>query len=418
MKILNLVHQYYPDHIGGTEFYTRSISESLAGQGHQVAVFQRHFASGQALHQRTDFAGVQVWSVQVGEFSPTRRFLSTFAQPTILTRFQQLVDAWQPDLVHIQHLMGLPVGMADFLRQKNIPYLIYLHDFWWVCANAQLYTNYDQSICSGPKAFLNCARCLLARANRKVLVPAMPLLATVAALRNQQLWRAVHSADCLIAPTPFVRDWYTAHDFPAEKMRVLPLGIDLAPAVKSLERQAREDFRFGYIGGISPQKGLHVLVEAFSTLNQPAELWIAGDELAFPDYVAELRAMAGPSVRFLGKLDRSAVWQVLARLDVVVVPSLWYETFSIIISEAFAAGVPVIASRIGPLADRVRHGIDGLLFEPGDVNSLANAMRRLYSEPELYSVLQKNIQPPLSLDVHLKQLLEIYDQILADRGAG
>jgi glycosyltransferase involved in cell wall biosynthesis len=217
----------------------------------------------------------------------------------------------------------------------------------------------------------------------------------------------------MTVPSAFVKDWYTAHGFPLDKTQVLPLGIDTAQVIKQSVKDAHEPFRFGYIGGISPQKGLHVLIEAFNALNQPAELWIAGDELAFPDYVAQLRNMAGPSVHFLGTLDRTGVWQTLAQLDVAVVPSLWYETFSIIISEAFAAGVPVIASKIGPLADRVRHGIDGLLFEPGNIDALSAAMGRLLLESDLLADLRENIQPPLSLDDHVKQLQEIYEQVLS-----
>jgi glycosyltransferase involved in cell wall biosynthesis len=356
---------------------------------------------------------VQVWSVQAGEFSPVRRLTATFSQPTLLKYFQQIVDAWQPDLVHIQHLMGLPVSIVDILRRKKIPYLIYLHDFWWICANAQLLTNYDQSICNGPNAFVNCARCFLARANLPDLWPAVPPLAALSAWRNRRLWAVVRAADCMTVPSAFVKDWYTAHGFPLDKTQVLPLGIDTAQVIKQSVKDAHEPFRFGYIGGISPQKGLHVLIEAFNALNQPAELWIAGDELAFPDYVAQLRNMAGPSVHFLGTLDRTGVWQTLAQLDVAVVPSLWYETFSIIISEAFAAGVPVIASKIGPLADRVRHGIDGLLFEPGNIDALSAAMGRLLLESDLLADLRENIQPPLSLDDHVKQLQEIYEQVLS-----
>ncbi|RME49863.1 MAG: glycosyltransferase [Caldilineae bacterium] len=171
---------------------------------------------------------------------------------------------------------------------------------------------------------------------------------------------------------------------------------------------ASRPVRFVYIGGLAWQKGVHTLVEAFGGVRGNAELWIAGDESFDPAYVARLRAIAAPAVRFLGRLSRAAVWETLAQVDAVVVPTLLYETFSFIVSEAFAAGVPVIASRLGPLTDRVRDGVDGLLVPPGDVAAWRRAMQRLVDEPDLLSTLRAGIQPVETMDAHAAAIEEVY----------
>ena len=171
--------------------------------------------------------------------------------------------------------------------------------------------------------------------------------------------------------------------------------------------------RFLYVGGLSFQKGIHTLVEAFAGVRGAAELWIVGDETFDPAYVTRLRALATPLVRFLGRLARPEVWQALVDADVVVVPSLWYETFSFLVSEGFIAGKPVLASNLGPLADRVRDDMDGLLLPPGDVAAWREAMQHLVDTPDDLARLRQNVRAPLSLEEHRAALESLYSQVIA-----
>jgi glycosyltransferase involved in cell wall biosynthesis len=145
MRILYLIHQYLPEHIGGTELYTNWLSEALSRRGHQVFIFYRRSAAGIGLESRAESEG-QIWAAWAGELSPTRRFRATFGDPALVSAFEQVLDESRPDLVHIQHLMGHPTALIEAIRRRGIPYLITLHDFWWVCANAQLLTNYSQGV--------------------------------------------------------------------------------------------------------------------------------------------------------------------------------------------------------------------------------------------------------------------------------
>ena len=396
MHILHLVHQYMPDHVGGTELYTRWLALELHQRGHRVTVFHRRSAEGTGQEDRTD-QGLDIRAAWTGSVTPTQRFLDTFSDPPMVRLFERTLENIRPDVVHIQHLMGLPHTLVGAIQRQGIPFVITLWDFWWVCANAQLLTNNSHQVCDGPQAYLNCARCALARADRPWLWPAAPVVAGLLAWRNHLLRRIMQNADGLIAPTEFVRRWYASHDVPTEKLLTIQPGLEYPTTVSRHRQPTDRPVRFAYIGGLTWQKGIHVLVDAFSGVQGASELWIAGDESADPEYVAQLRERATPSVRFLGRLTREEVWETLAQVDVVVVPTLWYETFSFIVSEAFAAHAPVVASRLGPVADRVRDGVDGLLVPPGNVAAWRAALQRLVDKPDLLARLRASVRPPTTV---------------------
>jgi glycosyltransferase involved in cell wall biosynthesis len=407
MRILNVVHQYLPEQVGGTELYTHWVAGALSRRGQEVTVFYRRSAEGIGEERRTE-GNVHIWSAWTGRQSPTRRFLATFGDPPMVQTFERALDEIEPDLIHIQHLMGMSAGLIHSIRRRGIPYVVTLWDFWWICANAQLLTNYSREICDGPKAYLNCARCVAARSGRRWLNLAEPALAGLCALRNRVLRQILGTADRLIAPTPFVHRWYADHTIPENSLVTLIPGLEYTPTPSPQKRETTAPIRFAYIGGLSWQKGIHTLIEAFGKVQGQAELWIAGDESFDPDYVARLRALATPQVRFLGRLTREEVWQTLAQVDVVTVPTLWYETFSFIVSEAFASGIPAVVSNLGPLSDRVRDGVDGLSVPAGDATAWRATLQRLVDDKELRAHLQANVERPMTLEQHVDHLEALY----------
>lgn len=405
MKILLLVHQYPPDYIGGTEWYTQTLAQALSRRGHQVTVLCRGTTPGVGL-LRLEEDGVVVWRAPASA-SVNRRFLATFGDALVLKACEHVLETAGPDRVHIQHLIGFPAAVLRSIRERGIPVAITLHDYWWACANAQLLTNYGGQLCAGPRAYLNCARCLLARAGLGSLWPAVPPAALVMSWRARQLRAALLQADRVIAPSAFVQAWYNAHCIPEKRIEVLPHGLEWPPRLRRAGLPA-EPLRLLYLGGLAWQKGVHVLLEAFGRISGAAELWIAGDESFDPAYVARLRAQAFPRVRFLGALNRERIWEVLSQVDVLAVPSLWHETFSLVTHEAFAAGVPVVASRVGALSEVIKDGANGLLLPPGDVDAWQAALQRLVDDPGLIEGMRANVRPPLTLDDHVQRLESLW----------
>ncbi len=408
MKILQIVHQYPPQYVGGTELYTQSLAQQWSARGHTSHVLSRRSQEGSGWEKR-EVEGITIWDAWNGLATPTRRFMATFGDAVLSGAAEQLLDKTAPDLIHIQHLMGWPVALLKAIKARAIPFVVTLHDYWWICANAQLLTNYNPQICAGPEAYVNCARCALARSGVPHLWPAIPPLSGLLSWRSRLLREVLLAARSIIAPSHFVRTWYAAQE-PAlgDKIQVIPHGIAY-PGAKST-RVASSPVRFVYLGGLSWQKGVHVVVEAFQGLGGEAELWIAGDESFDPGYARLLHDKATPAVRFLGPLAHERIWEVLSQADALVVPSLWYETFSLVTREAFAAGVPAIVSDLGALAEAVQEGVDGMRVPAGDVVAWRAALQRVIREPELRAHLREGVRPPLTLPEHVDRLEHLYLQ--------
>jgi glycosyltransferase involved in cell wall biosynthesis len=441
MRILHVVHQYFPDHVGGTEYYARTSARFQRQMGHRVAIFCRRTGTGQHLDLSEDAGtstgtspAIRVYRAANGPFTPTGRFRSSLGDRFLAGCLARTVSDFQPDLVHIHHLMGLPVNALLDVSQVA-PLVVTLHDYWWVCANAQLITDYDSQVCDGPHWWLNCARCGLSRASAGVQASARgerilrqgsgqalsPLVAPLFAWRAALIRRLMPHVAAWMALTSFVADWHLAYGFPAERMHVVPQGIELPPdeagqaAAAPPGQNGQPASNFAYVGGLARQKGVHVLIDAFNQLPPSVRLKVVGDEAAFPDYCALLRSRAThPGIEFVGRLDRDGVWQILDQTDVLVVPSLWYETSSLVVQEAFATGTPVVAANHGALAERVRHEANGLLTPPGDGPALLSALQRLIDEPGLLAHLRSGIQPVVELAQHLRGVEQVYRQVLAE----
>jgi glycosyltransferase involved in cell wall biosynthesis len=124
------------------------------------------------------------------------------------------------------------------------------------------------------------------------------------------------------------------------------------------------------------------------------------------------RAAGRPDILFSGRKTRAQVWEKLAQTDLLVVPSLWYETAALVIQEAFAAGVPVVASKLGALEERVHHGLDGYLFPPGDSQALAGILSQLAADRNHLEQLQANIRPVFTIGQHVERILALYQRLV------
>ena len=138
-------------------------------------------------------------------------------------------------------------------------------------------------------------------------------------------------------------------------------------------------------------------------------LTLYGNLETFPEYAAELGSMAQhPGIRFMGQVARDELWPAMAHFDVLVLPTLWYEASPLIIQEAFAVDLPIVASDIGAMPELIADDVDGLLVPPGDVDALRDALLRLLEDPDLLQQLRQGIHPVRSIDDHLQEVGALY----------
>lgn len=417
MRILFTVHKYPPESLGGTEIYTMTLARALYALGHTVTVF---YPSPSAT-MITDFIGpdgIRIWQVPLPTTrrteDPARQFWHTFRDQAIEGAFVECVRIITPDLIHFQHVQGVSARLIELAA--GYPKVITLHDYWYFCANSQLIRP-DRQPCGGPSfGNWNCVDCATARADLAWLRAARPLVALPFAARNRYLRRMADQVDHVIAPSEFLRQQYIAQGWSAAKISMVENGMDRqrlvnAPVDAVPTPPARP--HFGFIGSLAWQKGIHVLIEAFNQLPATTALTIYGSDQAFPDYGAQLRALAThPHIRFAGSIAYEEVGAALRQLDALVVPSLWYENSPLVIQEAYVMGVPVIASDLGALPEKVIDGVTGRLFPPGDSGALVALLQAFVNEPAALKALRAGITPPPTVEAHASRIAALYDDLL------
>ncbi|WP_322512182.1 glycosyltransferase, partial [Chloroflexus sp.] len=237
--------------------------------------------------------------------------------------------------------------------------------------------------------------------------------------RRETLREALAQADLVIAPSRFLAGLFGELIGPS-RLIVLRYGLDASRFSLVPPIRAGTVLRLGYIGQIAPHKGVHLIITALKSLpysDVTAELTIFGNTEQYPAYTRHLRRLIGdnPHIHLAGKFSHDQLSMVLSKVDVVVVPSIWYENSPLAILEAHAAGRPVVTARLGGMAELVRDGIDGLHFTPNDSRDLARQLQRLRSEKGLLERLRDGIQPPPSIDDEMQTILRHYHALIERR---
>jgi len=231
----------------------------------------------------------------------------------------------------------------------------------------------------------------------------------------------LEAADVIVAPSRFMVDLLARNGVPQEKVCLEPHGVAVS-APRPIDELEARPLRVGYAGRITPNKGLHVLVEAAARIGRPDEIEVlVAGEAASPEdqgYLEDVRGRAGGlRMRLLGRLAEEEMQRFYAGLHVAVVPSLVPEAFGLVVAEAFAGGRPVIVSDAGALPELVRDGVDGFVVPRGDAAQLAARLQALVDDPGLAGRLAGAIQPPRTIADYADAMERLYGELLA-REAG
>jgi glycosyltransferase involved in cell wall biosynthesis len=441
MRVLLATHFFPPNYPGGTETYTLGLAKGLRRLGHESYVIcADEWGSGGDWHPRavdTSYDGIPVRRLHWNwELAPDP-FIYLYDNEEVEAEFSSYLQQLMPDVVHVTSCYSLGAGILRASRRAGTPTLLTLTDFWFLCPRLTLLRG-DGSLCSGPESAAKCAGCMATGSRifdglstvlpvswaSKLLLSASrrPQLARLRGLRGyvgdadrraRFLREAFEDVDIAIAPSQVMLDTFVSNGYPASQLHLSHYGVDVSWASRLRMRDpGTGPVIIGYIGQIDRIKGVDLLVRAFTQLppHLSAELRIYGNLSKNDNYAAELRGIAdgNPGIRFMGPFDRSEIAEVLSQFDALVVPSIWYENTPLAISEAFAAGKPVIATNLGGMTEQVRHGVNGLLFERGDVEGLLSALTRFLSDPELRGQLRLGPKPVRTIESELEELLSLY----------
>lgn len=383
MKIL-VAHNAYQQR-GGEDMVAEAEAALLRAHGHEVVEYRRH-------------------NDEIASLSSSALAVQTLWSRRTLREVEALLDDERPDVVHVHNTFPLiSPSLYAACARTGVPVVQTLHNFRLLCPQAMFLR--EGRVCEDCLGHLPW-RAAARGCYRDSRLQSSVLAGMLAAHQSLGTWQ--RGITRYIALNDFCRDKFIAGGLPARRISVKPNFVDFeAPGEES-----RNGFLF--VGRLSPEKGLTVLSQAVRMMDH-VELRIAGSG----PQAAVLAGLHG--VELLGALARPRVQEEMRRANAIVVPSIWYETFGLVVIEAYASGTPVIASRLGSLAELVRDGETGLLFEPGDPAALAACLRWAQAHPCEMAAMGRRARARYEAEFtgerNHRQLMTIYQQAMEEAHA-
>ena len=350
MKIC-LIHNEYGKP-SGEEMVVQAVHGLLKRSGHQVIPYIR--------------SSVEIESRPFGKASA---FFSGINSRKSKLEIRQILKEQNPDLVHIHNLYPfISPSILPECRQSGVPVVMTVHNYRLVCPNGLHMTKGEIcEKCAGGREYW----CILRNCERDLFK------STGYALRNWVARKKKYYLDNVtmyVTLTQFQRQRLIEEGFPPDRIAVIPNMSD----VGKFEEHSGKGLYIGYIGRISPEKGIPTLMEAARQLPE-IEFKAAGEN----HRMLHLPEQAPPNFKFLGQLDPIRLRDFYRSCRVLVLCNICFEGFPMVILEAMFYGKPVVCSRIGGISEIVDDGTTGLLFEPGDSEDLTEKVRYLWERPEL-----------------------------------
>ena len=295
-------------------------------------------------------------------------------------------------------------SIFNVCREEKIPVLQTLHNYRLSCPGASFYR--DGQVCE------ECTQHSLWRSiqhgcyrDSRLSTAAVALMLQVH--RMKRTWQ--DSVSGYLALTEFARDKFVENGIPAEKIHVKPNFVYPDPG----ERSASGSFAL-FAGRLTEEKGVATLLAAWSRLAKPIPLEIVGDGPLRRDLESQTEKMGLQQVTFRGRLSVSETRARMKQAALLIVPSVWYEAFSLNIAEAFACGTPVLCSRLGAMRENVADQRTGLHFTPGDAADLAEKVEWAWGHSrelaEMGKEARREYERRYTPETNYSLLMKIYRQ--------
>ncbi|HBY73390.1 MAG TPA: hypothetical protein DEG44_01725 [Candidatus Kerfeldbacteria bacterium] len=376
----------------GAETYLFDLKELLEQHGHTVAVFAMQHPSNE-LSPWSQYFVSEVKYDSKNLKAAGRMFWSREAQ----RQLEQLLNAFQPDVAHIQNIYHqLSPSILVTLKKRHIPIVLTLHDYKLICPNYEMYT--ENAVCMRCKGgrYYNAVlhRCLK---NSR----ALSTLAMLEMYLHKTMQVYEKNVDCFVSPSQFLKQQLVDWKEHVKRIEVIPNFIQ-APSINlTLGKDVL------YAGSLTSIKGVDSLLDNFKKNRYCCKLLLAGS--------GPLQSKSSDSITFLGQLPKEQLVKQLQQCRVAVVPSRHHENFPYTVLEAFAAGKPVIGSRRGGIPELVQEKQTGWLFEPTKPASLTAALTQALADDARIINYGKNAQAVVTsrytADTHYEKIIALYQSL-------
>ena len=437
MKLLHMPYTYFPDFCGGTEVYVASLCKFLTEWGIDNVIAAP--CSGIPTTESHD-------GIRVHRFAThpalTHGMMYGEGDPVAAAAFAQVLDSEKPDLVHFHTFTpGVSVLCLRETQKRGIPALCTYHTPTNSCVRGTLLRWGDQ-VCDGFMDATLCAACFLhshgipqplarlAAVTSKALHPlaSLPGLPNAArlVLRSASLIKMRHDATRewwsgvrkVIALCAWTEKLLTLNGVPANHIRMVRHGLpnSFATNQDGQIHPTGGPLKLAFLGRLDPTKGVDLLINALKLVPEiSVTLDVFG--IASPDDAAAqgilAQAKSDKRITIKSPIPASQVVPTLREYDCLLVPSRWLETGPLVVLEAFAAGIPVIGSNLGGIAERIRHEVDGLLVPDASPEAWRDAIVRAATEAGLMPRLRASITTPRTMRDVAAEMREIYLEEIA-----
>ncbi len=402
MKICQIIYTYPPYVSGGADIYAERISKELVKKGHEVVVITtKPFDGLSSLKPSLEMDG----EIKVHRFYPLNIFSWIYSDEKSM--FQRAIlnaiDIWnlhpylviknilkkeKPDVVHIHTPVWISLSVFDAVKSLKIPSVFMVHDYLLLCRRTLL-LNSNGEICYDPHPFCKMYQSL----SRKIVG---------------------NKPDMVIAPSQFILDTLSQSGFlEGSKSLKIPLGVSIDGKKPKKEYETIDIL---YAGSLVNHKGVHILIEAFKNIkNENIKLHILGKG----SEESNLKEMAKDDKRILfhGFVKGKELLNFHENANIIVVPSVCFDNSPMVIYESLMNGTPVIGSKIGGIPELIEEGVNGFLFEPGNVDELKNKLQYLIDNPYKLKSLEKGAfesGKKYTMDIHIEKLESVYRELIKE----
>lgn len=436
MRVLHLAYTYFPDEVGGTEVYVRQLALELGRREVQSVV-----AAPGRTATRYAHGGTPVIRFAVPAPDDRAELVDATGNAAAVAALHDILDEQRPDVVHFHaYSRGVPAEVGEGARRRGIPVVVTYHTPTVTCARGTLLLNGERE-CDGRLLVGRCSRCMLRlvgaprvaadvfastpvaigravghvapRAGGPATLLRMPAMM---ARRHARVRRHLIEADRVVAPANWVAALLVAEGVRPDRVVVSPQGVsDDAASARRVPR-AGGPVRLALPARYSPEKGIHVVIAAIRAMpDVPLVLDIFGPEQGIEGrrtrQALERQASGDPRIHFGDGVGTEEARERIAAADGVVIPSQVKETGPLVLLEAFAAGVPVIGTALGGVAERVSPGHNGLLVAPGDVAGWSAALAQFCGDAALRARLASAVRPPRTMGDVADDMVRLYSTL-------
>ncbi|MFC5649808.1 glycosyltransferase [Paenibacillus solisilvae] len=384
MKIIYLVHQFYPEHYTGTEKFVLNMAKMSQRNQMKVKVITYSFQPihefdleyGNIVYRNYVYQGIPVIAFRHKEIPSSIHY--ELSNKDVVSFSEHILQKEKPDLLHAAHSMRV----AEFIKaaqRLSIPYLMTLTDFFLNCPKCILLQT-DRNLCEGSREGAAC------KMHCKEV--------SIEENRHQIAYELLSAAQGVYAPSQFVASMMNKA-IEGIHVEVLNHGMSYSKISKNRKHYSEgQPLTFFYGGSLTPHKGVHLIVEAFSKIeSNRIKLMIYGsgqDKV----YMNMLTAMVEKDERieFKGVYTENDVSEIYNMADVAIVPSVWYENYPLVLHEALASNVPLIVSNVGGMSEKIKDDFNGYTFEIGNANDLKAAIEKFLHHPEAINRFKENIK--------------------------